>query len=112
MNIGKSFNRLKPCSRVAGILSLVIGAVAFSYGDVIYENDFATRTSKGAVPADPIETFTGIKFRRSPEAIKGISSLCVHAHGTMDNTLDKTVGAFWDNIRIDYTPPGMLLVIR
>ena len=60
----------------------------------------------------PVETFTGIKFRRAPATLKGISSLCVLAQGTMDNTLDNTVGTFWDNIRIDYTPHGMAIVIK
>ena len=30
----------------------------------------------------------------------------------VDNTIDNSVGAFWDNIRIDYTPQGMAIVIK
>ena len=37
---------------------------------------------------------------------------CILGQGTMDNTLDNTVGTFWDNIRIDYTPQGMAIVIK
>ena len=65
-----------------------------------------------ATPATPVEAFTGIKFRRAPESLKGISSLCILAQGTTDNTLDKTVGTFWDNISIEYSPAGMMLIMR
>ena len=46
----KSVNQSKSRSRIAGMLPLIIGAAMLSYGEVVYENDFATRTSKGVVP--------------------------------------------------------------
>ena len=50
MSVEKLFNSSNPGPRIAGILPLIIGAAMFSYGEVVYENDFATRMSKGAVP--------------------------------------------------------------
>ena len=78
----------------------------------VYDMGTNHPTLATATPAEPIETFTGIKFRRAPQSIKGVSSFCILGQGTSDNTLDKTVGTFWDNIRIDYTPPGMMIFIR
>ena len=46
----KSVNQSKSRSRIAGMLPLIIGAAMLSYGEVVYENDFAARTSKGVVP--------------------------------------------------------------
>lgn len=65
-----------------------------------------------ATPATPVETFTGIKFRRAPESLGGVSSICILAQGTLDNTLDRSVGAFWDNIRIEHSPAGLMLIMR
>ena len=78
----------------------------------VYDMGTEHPTLATATPETPIETFTGIKFRRAPGSLKGISSLCILAQGTSDNTLDKTVGTFWDNIRIDYAPPGLKIVVR
>jgi hypothetical protein len=38
--------------------------------------------------------------------------LCLLAQGTADNTLDKTVGAFWDNIRIDHQKDAFMIIVR
>lgn len=78
----------------------------------VYDMGTGHPTFDTATPAAPIETFRGIKFRRAPESLKGISSLCVLAQGTSDNTLDKTVGTFWDNIRISYCPNPFTIVVR
>ena len=48
MRIGTSLNRSRFWMR--GIVPLIIGVAMLSYGEVVYENDFATRTSKGVVP--------------------------------------------------------------
>ena len=78
----------------------------------VYDMGTEHPTLATATPATPIEAFTGIKFRRALQVINGISSLCILAQGTTDNTLDKTVGTFWDNISIEYSPAGMMLIMR
>ena len=78
----------------------------------VYDMGTEHPTLATATPATPVETFTGIKFRRAPESLGGVSSICILAQGTMDNTLDSSVGAFWDNIRIEHSPAGMMLIMR
>ena len=78
----------------------------------VYDMGTEHPTFDTATPAAPIETFTGIKFRRAPESLNGISSLCILAQGTSDNTLDKSVGTFWDNIRIEYNKDAFVMVFR
>jgi hypothetical protein len=78
----------------------------------VYDLGTEHPTLATATPVTPVETFTSIKFRRAPETINGLSSLCLLAQGTADNTLDKTVGAFWDNIRIEHQKDAFMIIVR
>ena len=63
-------------------------------------------------PAEPVATFTGIRFRQSAANLGGVSSLCVSAMGTMDNTMNETAGVYWDNISIDYRNGGFMVIFK
>lgn len=78
----------------------------------IYDLGAEHPTLETATPVTPVETFTGIKFRRAPQSVKGVSSFCILGQGTVDHFLDKTTGTFWDNIRIDHTPHGVTILVR
>ena len=65
-----------------------------------------------ATPATPVETFTGVNFRQAAANVGGVSSFCISGMGTMDNTLDLSAGAFWDNIRIDLRNGAFTIVVR
>ena len=65
-----------------------------------------------ATPAVPVETFTGLAFRRSAANIGGVSAVGVSAMGTIDNTINTTAGVYWDNISIDYRGGGFVLIIK
>ena len=79
----------------------------------VYDMGTAHPTPAIATPAEPVATFTGVRFRMAAANLGGVSSLGISAMGTMDNTVNDTVGAYWDNIRIRYRPAnGFTLIVR
>ncbi len=79
----------------------------------VYDMGTAHPTPATATPAEPIETFAGVPFRMAAANLGGVSSLGISAMGTMDNTVNDTVGAYWDNIIIRYRPAnGFTLIVR
>lgn len=68
-------------------------------------------TPATATPAEPVATFADVKFRMAAANLGGVSSLCVSAMGTMDNTVNETVGAYWDNIQIRYRPQNPFTIV-
>ena len=78
----------------------------------IYDLGTEHPTLETATPVTPVETFTGIRFRRAPQSVKGVSSFCILGQGTVDRWLDKTTGTFWDNIRIDHQKDAFMIIVR
>jgi len=78
----------------------------------VYDMGTEHPTIATATPAVPVETFTGLAFRRSAANIGGVSAVCVSAMGTIDNTINTASGVYWDNISIDYRGGGFELIIK
>ena len=69
-------------------------------------------TPATATPAEPVATFTDVKFRMAAANLGGVSALGISAMSTMDNTMNETVGAYWDNIRIDHRNSGFKIIFK
>ena len=78
----------------------------------VYDMGTTRPTPATATPDEPVATFADVKFRMAAANLGGVSSLGISAMGTMDNTVNETVGAYWDNISIDYRGGGFVLIIK
>ena len=78
----------------------------------VYDMGTTHPTPATATPDEPVATFADVKFRMAAANLGGVSSLGISAMGTMDNTVNETVGAYWDNISIDYRGGGFVLIIK
>ena len=78
----------------------------------VYDMGTTHPTPATATPAEPVATFTDVKFRMAAANLGGVSSLGISAMSTMDNTANETVGAYWDNISIDYRGGGFVLIVK
>ena len=77
----------------------------------VYDMGTEHPTFASARPAEPVATFAGIRFRRAAANLGGVSSLGISAMGTMDNPINETTGAYWDNIYIRYSG-GFILYVK
>lgn len=77
----------------------------------VYDMGATHPTPATATPDEPVATFADVKFRMSAANLGGVSSLGISAMGAMDNTVNETVGAYWDNIQIRYRPQNPFTIV-
>ena len=90
---------------------LIIGVAAIlliapsAFGEVIYENDFAT-------PAEPVVTFLELPFRRTKAVLGGISCISVSGNKAAQSLYDQSLEPMIDNLRVTHTLFGFRIGIR
>ncbi len=78
----------------------------------VYDLGTEHPTIETATPQASVATFEALAFRRAPAALGGVSTIGLSAMGTMDNTIDRRAGVFWDNIIIDHRNGGLLIILK